>query len=268
MNLLVARAAARQREMAVRGALGASAGRLLAQLFTESLLLAGVGAVLGCALAQVIIRLVATLWPSFVASLPQVRIDPVVLAFTLVVSVLTGLTCGLAPAFTGRRFDIAAALKQAGRQSGSHISHGVRSALVVFEAASAVVLLIGAGLLVHSLVEVLRVPPGFSPKGVLIARTTFNRQRYPAGEIRRTAERRMVERIAALPGVAAVGLTTHIPLADDRQIGFLLEGEDVHAARWPTMRWSPASISPPWAFQSCRAGPSTARTRRRGRQPQ
>lgn len=232
MNLLVARAAVRQREMAVRGALGASSRRLVAQLLTESLLLASMGAVLGCTLAQAIIRLVASLWPSFVAGLPQVRIDWAVLGFTLAVSVVTGLTCGLAPAFTGRRLDIAATLKQGGRQGGSHISHGMRSALVVFEAASAVILLIGAGLLIHSLVEVLRVAPGFSPKGVLIARTTFNRRRYPSGEIRREAERRMVERIAALPGAAAVGLTTHIPLADDRQIGFFLEGEDAHAARW------------------------------------
>jgi predicted permease len=232
MNLLAARAVVRQREMALRGALGASVGRLVAQLLTESLLLAGVGAVLGCGVAQAIIRTVATLWPSFVAGLQQVRLDPTVLGFTLAVSVITGLTCGLAPSFTGRRLDIAGALKQGGRQGGSHLSHGMRSTLVVLEAASAVLLLIAAGLLVHSLVEVLRVPPGFSPNGVLIARTTFNRRRYPSGEIRRTAERRMVERIAALPGVAAVGLTTHIPLADERQIAFLLEGEDVRAARW------------------------------------
>jgi putative ABC transport system permease protein len=158
MNLLVARAAVRQREMAVRGALGAGAGRLLAQLLAEGLLLAGTGAVLGCALAQAIIRLVAMLWPSFVAGLPQVRIDPTVLSFTLVLSVTTGLTCGLAPALVGRRVDIAAALKQGARQSGPRISHGIRRALVVLEAASAVVLLIGAGLIIHSLIAVLRVP--------------------------------------------------------------------------------------------------------------
>jgi len=232
MNLLMARAAARQREMAVRSALGASSGRLVAQLLTEGVLLAACGAALGCALAQAILRLVSTLWPSFVAGLPQVRIDPTALGFTLAVSVLTGLLCGLAPAFPSIRTDIGASLKQAGRQTASHVSHRVRAALVIFEAASAVVLLIGAGLLIHSLLEVLREPPGFSPRGVLIARTTFNRRRYPSDEIRREAERRMTERLAALPGVAAVALTTHIPLADDRQIGFRLEGEDVHASRW------------------------------------
>ncbi len=232
MNLLVARAAARQREMAVRGALGASAGRLVAQLLTEGVLLAAFGAALGCALAEAIIRLVAKLWPTFVAGLPQVRINTTVLAFTLAVSVLTGIICGLAPVFTWTRSDIGAALKQGGRHEASRISNRVRGALVIFEAASAVILLIGAGLLVHSMLEVLRVPMGFSPQGVLIARTTFNRRRYPSDEVRRESERQMAERLKSLPGVTAVGLTTHIPLADDRQIGFILEGEDIHAARW------------------------------------
>jgi predicted permease len=108
----------------------------------------------------------------------------------------------------------------------------VGPALVVLQAASAVVLLIGAGLLLHSFVEVLRVPPGFSPDGVLIARTTFNRQRYPSNEARRAAERLVGERLAAIPGVSAVALTTHVPLADERQIGFILEHEDAHTVRW------------------------------------
>ena len=103
---------------------------------------------------------------------------------------------------------------------------------MVLEAASAVVLLIGAGLLVRSFIQVIRVPLGFSPEGRLIARTTLNPQRYPESDRRRQAERLMADRLAALPGVAAVGVTTHIPLADERQIGFILEGEDVNAARW------------------------------------
>lgn len=232
MNLLLARAAVREREMAVRNALGASARRLAAQLLTEGLLLAIIGAALGCVLARAIIGLVANLWPSFVAGLAQVRIDPAVLAFTLAISVFTGLLCSLAPALSWTRPDIGATLKQAGRQGTSQERHRLRGALVVFEASSAVVLLIGAGLLIHSLLEVLRVPMGFSPGGVLIARTTFNRQRYPSAGRRHGAERQMVQRLAALPGVDAVGLTTHIPLADDRQIGFILEGGDARSARW------------------------------------
>ena len=232
MNLLMARAAARQREMAVRCALGAGARRLIAQLLTEGLLLSTIGGVVGWLLAQALIRLVVTLWPSFVAGLGDVRIDPLVLTFTVGISILTGLVCGLAPALTWKSPEIGEVLKQAGRQGVSKASNRVRSVLVVFEAASAVTLLIAAGLLVHSLVEVLHVPMGFSPTDVVITRTTFNRQRYPSNEKRREAERQMAQRIAQLPGVAAAGLTTHIPLADDRQIGYLLEGEDIRSARW------------------------------------
>jgi predicted permease len=231
-NLLLARAAAREREMAVRNALGASAQRLIAQLVTEGLLLTAVGAALGCALAHGLIKLVAVLWPSFVAGLAQVRIDSAVLVFTLGISVLSGFLCSLVPAMSWTRPDIGATLKQAGRQGASQERRRLRGALVVVEASSAVVLLIGAGLLIHSLVEVLRVPIGFSPDGVLIARTAFNRQRYPAAERRHGSERQIIERLAAVPGVVAVGLTTHIPLADDRQIGFVLEGGDVNSARW------------------------------------
>ena len=231
-NLLLARGAVRQREMAVRSALGAGASRLVAHSLTESLLLTIGGAAFGCLLAQIIITLVSTLWPSFVAGLASVQIDGTVLTFTIVVAIVTGLICGLAPALGSTRADVGATLQQAGRPGTAHGRQGLRRLLVVLEAASAVVLLIGAGLLLHSFIEVLRVPIGFSPDRALIARTTFNRQRYPSGEGRREAERRIVERLHALPGVTAVGLTTHIPLADSRQIGFILDGEDIRSVRW------------------------------------
>jgi predicted permease len=231
-NLLLARAAARNREMAVRHALGAGSGRLIAQSLAESLTLAILGGLLGCVLAELLLEAAGTLWPSFVAGLADVRIDSGVLIFMLGMSVLTGLFCGLAPALGWRRLDIGSALKHAGRQGSSQERHRLSSALVVMEASSAVVLLIGAGLLIHSLVELWRVPIGFSPRGVLIARTTFNRQRYASAERRHAAERLMAERLSALPAVAQVALTTHIPLADTRQIGFILEGEDARSARW------------------------------------
>ncbi|HLK62630.1 MAG TPA: ABC transporter permease [Bryobacteraceae bacterium] len=231
-NLLLARAATRQREMAVRNALGASARRLTAQLLTEAMLLTLLGAALGCGLAQAITRLVANLWPSFVSGLAQVHLDVTVLAFVLGISVFTALASGLAPALSWARSDIGIALRQAGRQGATRDHLRLRGLLVVVESASAVILLVGAGLLIHSLVEVLAVPVGFSPQGVLIARTTFNRQRYPSSDRRHEAERQMEQRLAALPGVTAVALTTHIPLADDRKIGFILEGEDVHSSRW------------------------------------
>jgi putative ABC transport system permease protein len=231
-NLLLARAAVRQREMAVRNALGASAQRLIAQMVTEGLLLTTAGAVVGCALAHAVLRLVASLWPSFVAGLARVRIDSTVLLFTLALSAICGLLCSLSPAMTWTRPDIGARLKQGGRPEAALDRHRLPAALVVVEAASAIVLLIEAGLLIHSLLEVLRVPMGFSPDGILIARTTLNRQRYPSANRRHDAERQMVERLRGVPGVAAVGLTTHIPLADDRQIGFVLEGGDENSVRW------------------------------------
>jgi predicted permease len=231
-NLLLARGAVRQREMAVRTALGASPRRLVALTLMEGLLLTLTGAALGCALAAGLVALVRNLWPSLVAGLATVRLDTAVLTFTLVISVLTGVLCSIAPAFTWTRPAIGEQLMQAGRQGVLLARRRIGSALVVLEAASAVVLLIGSGLLLHSFVEVLRVPPGFSPDGVLIARTTFNRQRYPSGDGRRAAERLITERLAAVPGVAAVALTTHIPLADARQIGFILENEDVRSVKW------------------------------------
>jgi putative ABC transport system permease protein len=101
----------------------------------------------------------------------------------------------------------------------------LRNVLVVFEAASAFVLLVGAALLAHSFAQVLSVPLGFEPEDALIVRTTFNRQRYPSTDQRHRTQRLIVERLAALPNVRAVGLTTHVPLADERTIGFALERE-------------------------------------------
>ena len=231
-NLLMARSAARRRELAVRCALGAGTRQIAAQLLSEAALLGALGAALGWALAQALIDWAAALWPSLLSGMPHRRVDAAVLAFTAAISVLTTLLCALAPTLQARSIGIGEALKQAGRRGISGAGGRLRSTLVVFEAASAVALLIGAGLLVHSLVAVLRVPVGFSPEGVLIARSTFNRNRYPSDTGRREAEQRVVERIAALPGVASVGITTHVPLADERQIGFILEGEDYHSARW------------------------------------
>jgi predicted permease len=232
-NLLLARGAARRRELAMRSALGASTRRLVRQLLTESLLLTGAAAILGCGLAIALLRLSATWWPWHITGAVEARPDPLVLAFAIILSIATGLLCGLAPAMSlSTRSNAVASLKSAARDAAAPPGRRVRSLLVGVEAASAVVLLIGAALLLRSFVMLLRVPAGFSPDGVLIARTTFNRQRYPDDARRRETERSVQARLSALPGVSSVGVTTHIPLADERQIGFILEGEDVHSARW------------------------------------
>jgi putative ABC transport system permease protein len=231
-NLLLARGAARQREMAVRTALGASAWRLIGLTVIEGLLLTLAGAALGYGLAGGLVAVVKSVSASFVSGLADVHLDVTVLMFTFIVSLGTGVLCSVAPALTWTRPDITGHLKQTGRQAGSLGRSRIGRALVVLEAASALMLLIGAGLLLHSFVEVLRVPPGFSPGGVVIARTTFNRQRYPSSDRRRAAERLVAERLAAVPGVTAVAVTTNLPLADERQIGFVLEHEDARAVRW------------------------------------
>jgi predicted permease len=199
----------------------------------EGLLFTAIGASIGGILAFAILTGLRNVLPWLSAS-GSVRIDWTVLTFTLVVSVITGLVCGLAPAsgLGSSRSGVAAALKAGGRDRTSAPRRRVRGLLVVVEAACALVLLIGAGLLLRSFIHVVSVPLGFSPDDVVMVRTTFNQQRYPSADRRREVERAMAERLAALPGVQRVGVTTHIPLADERQIGFILEGEDEHEARW------------------------------------
>ncbi len=232
-NLLLARAEARQREFAVRSALGASASRLAVQLLTESLLLTLAGGVFGCLLAKVLISLAARAWPEQVVGLQGVHINGQALLFTFILSLLTGVVCGLAPLTTGLQAKLAQVLKQAGRHLGSTAAgQRFRNGLVILEVASSVALVIGAGLLIRSFVEVLRVPPGFNPQGVWITRTTLNRGRYPKGDQRSQAEKKIMAALAAIPGVTTVGLTTHVPLADDRQIGITVEGRDPNEARW------------------------------------
>ncbi|MGH9160140.1 MAG: ABC transporter permease, partial [Vicinamibacteraceae bacterium] len=233
-NLLLARAATRRREIARRSALGASAGRLIRQLLTESLLLAGAGGLLGCVLAQLLMRAAAGVGPEHAPGLQSAALDLRVLGFTVGVSLMTGILCGIAPAAGSSRANIGETLKSASRQGGDlgRSSHRIRSALVIFETASAVVLLVCAALLIRSFVQVLRVPPGFDPEGVLVVRTSFNRERYPDSPRRRQVEQTIAERLGTLPGVADVAVTTHLPLADERSIGFVLEGSDPHDFYW------------------------------------
>jgi putative ABC transport system permease protein len=224
-NLLLARAAARQKEIALRSVLGAGSLRLVRQLLTESLLLALLSGAFGLLIAVWAVALIVRFGPRDVPRLQDVGLDTTVLVFTLLASLLTGVLFGIAPAIHGARLNLSDALKQtAGRASGGRESKRLRGLLVVFETAAAVVLLVSAGLLVNSFVRLMRVPPGFDPEGVIVARTALPATRYPKEEQNKAAYRQILARLAATPGVKSAGVATYLPLAGDWGIGFRVEG--------------------------------------------
>ena len=233
-NLLLARATGRAREMAVRAALGASPARLRRQLLTESVLLALAGGSLGLLAAFWMVRLLVAFGPEQVPRLQDVAVDPAVLAFAAGVAILTGILFGLAPAWRGSRGETQAALKEAGARAGTSRERlRLRDALVVLETACSLLLLVAAGLLVNSFIRVLRVPPGFQASGVLIAHTQFDSGRYPKAGQYEAAQREILARLRQLPGVRNVGLSSNVPLLDQRGIGFRVEGRaanDFHQA--------------------------------------
>ena len=231
-SLLLAQNAARRHDLALRTALGATSGQIFLQLLAEAAVLAFLAGAAGCLMGEWILRAVSGVWAAQL-SLRGVALDSRILVFTLLLSVATTILCGVIPAWRVGAGNLTGALKQSGRQSDSSRDRSrLRNLLVVFEAAGALVLTVAAGLLVHSFIAVLNVPPGFDPAGALIVRTSFNRQRYGDAERRRATERLMQERLAEMPGIEAVGLTTHVPLADDRQIGFTVEGTRQDETHW------------------------------------
>jgi putative ABC transport system permease protein len=211
-NLLLARAAARSKEIAVRTALGASRERLVRQLLTESLLLALAGGVLGLGLAFWGVRSVAALNPGNLPRADEIGIDPPVMLFTLVVSLLTGLLFGLAPALHASATDLHGMLKDGGRGSaGSRGSHGIRRMLVIAEVALALTLLTGAGLLVKSFARLQGVDPGFDPDRVLTFNLALPPARYPSDTQQVAFFNQVLPALAATPGVRSVGSTSVVP---------------------------------------------------------
>ncbi|HUG55425.1 MAG TPA: ABC transporter permease, partial [Vicinamibacteria bacterium] len=221
-NLLLARAAGRQKEIAVRRALGAPRGRLIRQLLTESVLLAGLGAILGMVLAYWGVRgLVASL-PANVPRADEIRVDGIVLAFTAALAVFTGLLFGIAPAWKISSGGVQKALREEGRGTVGPAHHRLRNTLVVTEIALALVLLVGAGLLVRSFARVLGADAGFRPEGVLTASLPLPQGRFPEGNQRAAFVRQVVERVQAVPGVQAASAA--LPLLGGWQSSFTLEG--------------------------------------------
>jgi predicted permease len=213
-NLLLARAATRQKEMAVRAALGASRLRIIRQLLTESLLLALAGGVLGLWLASRVLELLVAFAPQGVPRLTAIKIDPWVLGFTLLLSILTGIIFGLAPALQASRLDLNTALKEGGaRGKGSESHHRLRSLLVVAEVSLALVLLIGAGLLLKSFTRLRETKLGFNPDHVLTASVSLPQADYPTTAKVKTYAQQSLARLAARPEVQAVGVVNSLPLS-------------------------------------------------------
>jgi putative ABC transport system permease protein len=213
-NLTLARGAAREREIAVRASLGAGSWRLIRQLLTENLLVAGAGGALGLALGYGMIRGLILLAPPF--SLPSeadVSIDPTILLFTLCISILTALLFGLAPAIHATRVDPASSMKEGGRSATSGAGRArLRSALIVSEVALAFVLLAGAGLLVGSFFRMLQVDTGFTSANVITARLPIARDRFPHAEQLLQYMRLLDEHLRAAPGVRDVAFSNVLPM--------------------------------------------------------
>jgi putative ABC transport system permease protein len=212
-NLLLARAAVRQREVAVRSALGAHAWRIVRQLLTESMLLAVLGGALGVLLAWWGLRLLVDLSPANIPRLENIRLDGRVLWFTLGLSLLTGLIFGLAPALQTTHLKLSETLKEGGRTGvGGGRAQRIRGAFIVAEVALTLALLVGAGLLVRSFWRLQQVNPGFKADNLLTLRLTLPRSRYTDGVQAVSFFERLQERLAALPGVVSASAASDIML--------------------------------------------------------
>ena len=212
-NLLLVRGDARLREMAVRTAIGAAPDRLVRQLLTESIVLALLGAVLGLVLASVGLRILMTVDPTSLPPLAPVRLDWTVVTFTLVLGVATTILFGLAPALRTLRVNLVESLREGGQHTVGGHRQRLRSLLVVAEVSLAVVLVIGAGLMIRSLSALGRVDLGFNPDSVLTMRVSVPATRYDTPEKVVDFYRLLNERVRGLPGVQSAGFMRVLPLA-------------------------------------------------------
>jgi putative ABC transport system permease protein len=224
-NLLLARAATRQREMAVRAALGAGRWRIIRQLLSESLLLALAGGALGWLLAVWGVPLIQTIGQDAIPRASEISIDTGVLAFTALIAVLTGFLFGLAPALQASRVDIQSVLKDAARSMAGDRAK-LRQALIVAEVALTLTLLIGAGLLVRSFYRLRQVNAGFTPERVLSFRINLPERKYGENEQKVAFYQRLHEKLRAAPGVTEVAFGNQFPLGGRiSQTTFSIDGQ-------------------------------------------
>jgi predicted permease len=225
-GLLMAKASARQRELSVRAALGASRGRILRQLLSESVLLSFLAGVLGLLVVGLALDALLALSPQSLPRFAEVELDPRVAVFAIVVSLVAGGLAGLAPALQATGARLAESLKEAGARTTAGRGTRLRKLLVVAELALAVVLLAGAGLMVRSFQRILDVDPGFDPQGVLMMELTAATAEYPEPKQQAAFFQTVLERVRSLPGVTAAAVDTDPPLSGEgRQSGFRIKGQ-------------------------------------------
>ena len=219
-NLLLMRATGRYRELAIRTTLGAGQWRLVRQMVTEGVVLSSLGAACGLALGWIGVRTLVALSSNQVPGIAETSLHPAVLFFTLAIAVLTGLVFGVVPAVSVIRGNTSSLLKDdATRGSASRATTFVRSTLVIAETAAALMLLVGAGLLIKSFGRLLDVNPGFSSERVLTASVALPANRYPDAATRSAFWTRLLEKVRAVPGVTAAGLTSNLPLSGNVSSG-------------------------------------------------
>jgi putative ABC transport system permease protein len=229
-NLLLSRAAVREKEIAVRTALGAERMRILRQLLTESMVLATLGALLGLVFAFWAKNLLHTAITAQMGHIPKVSIDPRVLGFTVGLALLTGVLFGLAPALRSSRIELVESLKEGGRGSRGSKHHRLSDLLVIAEVAIALVLLIGAGLLLRSMLLLQRVDPGFRLGNILCMTIDLTPSKYPKPRDQASYFQRVIERVQALPGVQSAALSACVPLG---HFGMQMSGVEVEGRPAP-----------------------------------
>jgi predicted permease len=244
-NLLLARATHRQHEMAIRCAIGASRPRVLSQCLVESAILSLAGASAGMILAEALVLGLQRYGPADVPRLHDVSVHPLALFFTLLVSLFCSIGFGFVPAWRLSKTAPIAALRESMPAGPARGTQRLQHSVVVFEMAAAVVLLVTGGLLLKSFVRLLNSPTGFNPEGAYVVRTVFDRARYPDSKKRNTVQKQLLDSLQRLPGVTVVAAASHLPLSDERQIGFRLE----HAAA-DEFHWAQNSLVSPGYFRA------------------
>jgi predicted permease len=216
-NLLLVRASERGREIAVRAALGSGRARIVAQMLTESLVLAAAGTVLGLGLAWQGIRVIKALSPANLPRIENVSLDGRAFAFAAIVAVVAAILFGLAPALRAVRGNLADGLRDRGTDTGGARGNKLRTVLVVSEVTLSLILLIGAGLMVRSFAAIQKVNPGFDPKNVATFNVPIPFLKYLTSQLRASFVNQLGDRLAAIPGVESVGGVTPLPLAGGEQ---------------------------------------------------